>query len=353
MTTSINMDNVRKDDLRKFGHFLVTSSAGAGVNLSPDPERASLTRDSDGFVVAQYKDRVLARGGFNKATGVPNVTMSPTTPEKFYDNIMKMFENAYETWRENMAVAVSKELKDKVQALLDPPKKGAPQVVLESVSRSDIEELSLRDTLKAVLPENVSISKFNRNEEAIRVSYKYGENGVEVPLFQVSNVNKKTVLTSGDRASPAPVAFFINLLKQAKEYNKGVCGPERIKELSAGLTEDVKDESVYKAFAHHLETSDKNVRVKINDAIDVALFQETKMVRVFIDKKIIAEIKPLTETKPWVRPGYGWSNRAVFAERAFVEGGRKMIAEKLIEPAPEQDWEKELEQEFEDKGPEV
>ena len=344
--TVVTLDGVKKTDARNFGAFLIGKAAGAGVPENPDPEKASLGRDPDGRVIAQYRGRVLARGGFDKTTGMPTVEIDPVTPEKVHSKVVGLFSAAYDTWAAAANSKTIEAVKAKVQELLDPPKNGASEVFLESVTRSDIEELSLKDVLRHVLPAGVELVKFERNDQRIRVYYEYSAEGVQVPLLSARHSDKTTVLRSGDGVSPAPVAFFLNLLESAKQYNLTVSGPKRIRELSQGLTTDLADKSVTDALVHHLQTSDRNIELNLTPNIQFALVPKTQSAYVYVDRKMIAQTKPGTDEKMWVRPGYGWSGRSEFAQRALVEAGRLLIAEKTIETGPGKDWENGLEAEL-------
>lgn len=346
----ITLENVKKSDARAFGAFLLGKAAGAGIPETPNPDKAGLGRDAEGRVVAQFKNRVLARASFDTKSGMPTVEIYNITPEKSEDGVVGLFQKAYTVWNAASNTKLIESVKAKVQELLDPPKNGEPQVTLNSITRSDIEELSLKDVLKHVLPAGVELVKFERNDQRIRVYYEFGQEGVQVPLLSAWHEDKTTVLRSGDGVSPAPVAFFSNLLEEAKKYNRGVSGPKRLKEildpLKNNVTEDLRDEEVMAAYAQHLETSQEILQCEISPEVQVAVVPKTQSVYVYIDRKMIAQSKPASDEKMWVRPGYGWSPRSEFAQRALVEAGRRLIAEKRIETGPGKDWEAGLEAEL-------
>lgn len=338
--------DVKASDAREFGAFLLGKAPGAGVPDTPNPEKAGLGRDAEGRVIAQYKNMILARAGFDNKTGKPSVEIFSVTPDRFDEKVVDLFKKAYEIWNAATNENAIREVKNKVQELLDPPKNGEPQVTLNSITRSDIEELSLKDVLKQVLPAGVELVKFERNDQRIRVFYDFGQNGVHVPLLSAWHEDKVTILRSGDGVSPAPVAFFNKLLDAAKQYNKTISGPKRIKELSKGITEDIHDDSVMAAFAQHLATSDEIIQHAVSPEVQVAIVPKTQSVYVYIDRKMIAQVKPESEEKMWVRPGYGWSGRSEFAQRTLVEAGRQLIQEKRLQTGPGKDWEDGLEAEL-------
>ncbi len=340
--TIIRLDKVRKNEARAFGAFLMGKAAGAGVPETPPEDKAGLGRDAEGRVVAQYKNHILARGTFDRTSGQPAVEIMPITPQKHHEAVIGLFDKAYKAWHEHANAALSAQIKEKMNVLLDPPKNGAPEVTLESVTRSDIEELSLKDVLQNILPAGVELVKFDRNDQRIRVSYAFSETGIQVPLLSAWNADKKTVLRSGDGISPAPVAFFSNLLDEAKAYNKQVSGPPRLKKIMKDFAEDLSDKDVEAALAQHLASSDRTIELALTPEVQMALVPKTGSAYVYIDRKMIAQAKPESGEKMWVRPGYGWSVRSEFAQRAIVEGGRRMIAEKLLDAGPGKDWEEGL-----------
>lgn len=339
----------READVKPFLEFLTGKGAGAGVPEVSDPNKPSLSRDADGHVVAKYRGHVLARASVDKETQkTPIVQIFSITPDKSIDGVMGMFETCYRQWSNDRErdPDMIKRVKEKVNELLDPPKNGEPRVVLNSVTRADIEELSLRDVLKEVLPEGVELVKFERNDQRIRVYYEFGDSGIQVPLLSAWHEDGKTVLRSGDGIAPAPVAFFQKLLGDAKAYNRQNFGPKRIKDLMVGMTEDLHDEAVSKAFAQYFETQTDTLRHDLSDVVTVTLSPANKTANVYIDKKLIAQSQPGGMDKMWIRPGYGWSNRSEFSQRAITEAGRNLIKENKIGTGPGQDWERDLQNEL-------
>lgn len=359
-TTVVTLNGVKKTDARNFSSFLMGRSAGAGVPEVADPEKASLGRDSQGRVIAQYRGRVLARAGYDKTTGMPTVEIDPVTPVKVHDKVVELFSRAYETWASATNTKLLKAIQAELEKELDPPKNGASEVVLEAVTRADIEELSLRDVIAAILPERISLVKFYRDAEGIRFVYQMAipmkdlapevegispdtAEVIEIPLLRVRYANEKAVLASGDGISPAPVAYLLNMLDAAKKYNLTVCGPARLRKVSQGLTPDLADPTVMEALAHHLQNAQQPVELALTPDIQFALMPKTQSAYVYIDRKMIAQFKPGTDETPWIRPGYGWSPRTEFAQRVLVEAGRRLIAENTIETGPGKDWENSLE----------
>lgn len=347
MPKIVLLDKVNKRDARKFGAFLMGSAPGPGVPENPDPAKAMLKRDVDGRVIAQYKSVTLGRAVMDPKSGKPAVEISDVTPVNAHSGVIGMFNKAYGVWAEHAKDAITPEILAKVQEILDPPKNGAPEVTLDAVSRAELEILSLKDVLRAVLPVGVELAKFERNEHRIRVYYELSESGVQVPLMTAWHTEKTgTVMRSGDGESPAPVGFFLNLLEEAKRYNTGVCGPKRLKEATRGMTEDSTDPEVMAAFARYLSTQTEVKLVAVNDSVEVALSPKTQSVITYIDRKMIAQSRIVSDSDTWdtwVRPGYGWSPRAEFAQRSFVAGGRKMISDKVIDTGPGEEWATDLE----------
>lgn len=347
MPKIVLLDKVSKKDARAFGAFLMGSAPGPGVPENPDPTKAMLKRDAEGRVIAQYKSVTLGRAVLDPKTGKPAVEIADVTPEKSHGGVIGMFDKAYAAWAEHALDTINPEILERVKQLLDPPKNGAPEVTLEAVSRAELEILSLKDVLRKVLPEGVELAKFERNEHRIRVYYELSDSGVQVPLMTAWHTEKSgTVMRSGDGKSPAPVGFFLKLLEEAKRYNTAVAGPKRLKEASGGITEDTSDPEVMAAFARYLATGSEVKVVSVNDCVEVALSPKTHSVIAYIDRKMIAQSRVVPETEnwdTWVRPGYGWSSRAEFAQRAFVAGGRKMIAEKLIDTGLGEEWASDIE----------
>lgn len=347
MPKTVLLDKVNKKDYRDFGSFLMGNAPGQGLIENPDPARAILRRDSDGVVIAEYKSVTLARATLDPKTGRPAIVISDVTPVRSHDGVIGMFDKAYGVWAEHTKKAVTPEIMERVRTLLDPPKNGAPEVTLEAVSRAELEILSLKDVLRKVLPEGVELAKFERNEHRIRVYYELSDSGVQVPLMTAWHTQKSgTVMRSGDGESPAPVAFFLSLLDEAKRYNMAVCGPKMLKEASKNLADGDDDPDVMVAFARYLDSGDGVRVVSLNDSVEVALSPKTRSVIAYIDRKMIAQSKmgaDHTEWDTWVRPGYGWSSRAEFAQRAFISGGRKMLDEKIIHTGPDDGWANDLE----------
>lgn len=341
MTKMVHLQNVEVKEARKFGEFLLGKAVGVGVPENPNLEKASLGRDAEGRVIAHFKGRVLARGGFDRKNGQACVELMPAAPEKFHDKIVEMFQNAYTDWHADIYEQKVRRVHAKVQEILDPPKNGQPSVDLDAVTRSDIEELSLKDVMPEVLPENISLVRFVRKNDIIRVYYELKDEDISVPLLTAQNTAEGTKLTSGDGKSPAPVAFFLMLLDAAKAYNLTVSGPDRLKGVMKGMTKDMKDRAVTEAFINYLEEAKDPIEYSLSNEVQIALVPATQSAYVFIDRKMIAHAKPATDEPMWVRPGFGWSTRTEFAQSAFVEAGRRMIAENIIGVG--KTWEKDLE----------